>query len=530
MARTKEDTIKNITTEYLRDIDIDNYPDPEQIKGDLLERIHDSFELENSCKDKNNKWKIPQELDGSVIAQIILRLYHVRRLMWSGAKVGINYDLVVYQTEGENEGLYISDKTELRKIIRLYNNKMQTKATEDVIDRLCENAPICKLEDDPDLIAVNNGIFNYRTKELLPFDPKYIFNTKSQVNYVENAQKVIIHNECDNTDWDVDSWMNELSDDAEVIELLWQVLGAIVRPHVPWDKMVCLYNEKGNNGKGTLCQLMRNLCGAENCASISLEAFSQEFMLEELTHSLAVITDENQTKVFIKNTSLLKAVITGDFLKINRKFEKAISSRFRGLIVQCINDFPKFGDKTDSFYRRMLIIPFVKCFTGQERKYIKQDYLNRPEVLEYVLCKVLNSDYDEFINPKVCESMLDIYKGFNDPIRTFLDEVLPQCQWDLVPFSFLYDLYKAWMDKNCPQGQKQSKQTFIKDVRNMVDDYAEWRAPENSIEPRNKMNKPEPMIYEYGLANWQNPHYRGYDIAQICTPYLKSSYKGLQRI
>ena len=68
----------------------------------------------------------------------------------------------------------------------------------------------------------------------------------------------------------------------------------------------------------------------------------------------------------------LKAIITGDPVSMNRKFKKPVSYCFHGLVVQCLNEMPRIRDKSDSFYRRQLFIAFTKCFTGVERKYIKQ--------------------------------------------------------------------------------------------------------------------------------------------------------------
>lgn len=39
------------------------------------------------------------------------------------------------------------------------------------------------------------------------------------------------------------------------------------------------------------------------------------------------------------------------------------------------------------------------------------------------------------------------HKEFNDPVRQFMSEIMPQLQWDFVPFTFLYDLYKEWYKK-----------------------------------------------------------------------------------
>ena len=81
------------------------------------------------------------------------------------------------------------------------------------------------------------------------------------MNYNPNAKNPVIHNPDDGTDWDVESWMADLSDDPEIVNVLWKILGAVIRPNVAWGKAAWLYSESGNNGKGTLCQLMRALCG-----------------------------------------------------------------------------------------------------------------------------------------------------------------------------------------------------------------------------------------------------------------------------
>ena len=97
-----------------------------------------------------------------------------------------------------------------------------------------------------------------------------------------NAKNITIHNDEDGADWDVESWMDTLSDDADVVETLWQILGAIIRPNVAWNKSAWFYAESGNNGMGTLCELMRQLCGEGSYESIKLEDRGKESLLEPL--------------------------------------------------------------------------------------------------------------------------------------------------------------------------------------------------------------------------------------------------------
>lgn len=185
-----------------------------------------------------------------------------------------------------------------------------------------------------------------------------------------------------------------------------------------------------------------------------------------------------------------KAVITGDTIQVNRKFKAPISFKFKGFMVQCLNEMPRVKDKSDSFYRRQLFIPFTKCFTGAERKYIKDDYLKRKEVVEYVMYKVLNMNYYEFDVPEACKTALEEYKEFNDPVRQFMAEIMPELQWDFVPFTFLYDLYKEWYKKYVGKQEVKSLQVFIKDVLNLLKDYPDWDCPDSkkAVRPKNMMD------------------------------------------
>lgn len=520
--------LKRETENYLENLDKDNMPTPEEIEDELLSRFESQLTSELRC----SKRDIPKALPNSVIAEIVMKIHHIKRLVWSETGNNRNYDTVIYQTEGENEGVYVSDFEAFYSIINRYNYNIKIPSVKEVIDILSAKAPKCRRSDNPDLIAVNNGIFDYKKKELIPFTPDIVFTSKSRVNYNPNAVNPIIYNDTDGTNWDVESWMSDLSNNPEIVKLLWQVLSAIIRPNVPWNKVVCMYSEKGNNGKGTLCKLMRNLCGDGNSAAIPFASFADRFMLEQLTHVSAIIADENPTKAFTKEVASLKAIITGDGLSIDRKFKEPITMRFKGLMVQCINDLPKFGDKTESLYRRLLFIPFDKCFTGYERKYIKNDYLNRKEVLEYVLYKVLNSSFYEFDEPLECSLLLEEYKIFSDPIKTFIDEILPKLKWPLVPNEFLYDLYKAWFKENYPTGTIQGKNTFLKDFRNSLADSKDWIVQNTAVPRGDKLKEPELLIEEYNLTKWMNKHYiGGNDSKKKCTINpTASSYKGIVRI
>ena len=523
-------TLANMTKSELLDI--------EKTKARVFEECKAQILLENVNRSKGEKLKMLDELMPGQIADIILKAYDIVCIHSDYGDNSREYDLLaIYQIDGEDKGTYSTERVKFNNLVRKCNYEADSRTIEEVIRILYDKAPIVSPCDVPYLVPVNNGIFNYDTKELMPFDPKYIFLTKSHVNYNPNATNVIIHNPDDNTDWDVESWMRELSSSPDVVELLWQILGAIIRPNVKWNKSAWFYSESGNNGKGTLCELMRQLCGKGAYASVSLSDMSKEFGLESLTHASAIIVDENDVGVYIDKAANLKALITGDILRINRKFKKAVSFRFRGFMVQCLNEMPRIKDKTDSFFRRQLFVPFEKSFTGHERKYIKDDYLHRQEVLEYVMFKVLHEmNYYTLSEPEVCKNALEEYREYNDTIRQFANDILKSATWDLLPDDFLYDLYKSWMDKNQPHGMQEGKTSFLKDFRAVLPHYPEWTTEKGKrYRTGLRMARAEFLIEQYQLTDWMSPLFRGNERVtwqQRCTPtrgQFRDRYYGIIR-
>lgn len=503
-------------------------------------------EIEYRILDEVNRWistvvaddgeKIQRlsYLPNAAIARLMIALEGIKALNYSDGNNAGNYQLGIYQDCGENEGIYVTTEDLFIKVIKKYNFNISVSGIRQVMELLRYTAPVVAVRKYRNLIPVNNGIFDYDTKKLLPFSPDYVFVSKCKVNFNAAATNVVIHNDDDGTDWDVDSWIHELTDDPQVEQLIWQIIGAVIRPNVRWDKVIMPYSTKGNNGKGTLCRLLRNLCGEGNYTSIAINDMSKNFRLAPLLSASAVIVDENNVTGYLDDASTFKALITGDKVQIEAKYKNPVDFRFSGLMVQCVNFLPRVNDKTSSFYRRILMVPFEKCFTGAERKYIKDDYLNRQEVLEYVLCKVLEKipSYYEFDVPDACTRLLDDYKTFNDPVRQFAEEMLPELKWQLVPNKFLYDLFKAWYEENIPSGRVQGKNSFLQEFKDVIAERDDWKATGSSVPTQGYSFGSEPLIIRYNLTKWMNDAYRGTDAAMICTPSMdtiKSSVSGIIR-
>ena len=544
-----DDLLEYATLFYLQGIDTENPPARDTLKYELLtltNRCIDAYNLgkrdPNAPAGAKQRDAYPDQKQGverykrisglhpMQIAVLLYKLHHAVCVCWASVRDEGNYDIGIYQTEGDNMGCYDTSFDGIERLIRRYNKAMSIKdvaETVAVLRAICPRVERCR---DRDLVAVNNGIYDYGNKILMAFDPDFVFTSKSHVNFVDGAKNPVIHNSDDDTDWDVVSWMNELSDDPEIVRLLWEIIGAVIRPNVSWNKSAWFYSTLGNNGKGTLCVLMRNLCGPGAWESIPLKNFSEQFMLEPLTRVSAIITDENDTGTFVDDAAALKCVITHDPFQINRKFKDPRSLLFRGFMVQCVNEMPKLKDKSESMYRRLLVIPFDKRFQGRERKYIKDDYLYRQDVLEYVLYHVLaETDYYELDEPTACVDLLEDYKSFNDPVRQFTEDTLPRFSWDLIPWDWLYRFYEGWYRTYMPSGKIQSKKGFLKDFRQVLEEYPDWTCSDNQVSTSGRMDYPEPLILEYDVKSLMKSGFRGSNLDQLCSPDVPSRARGLLR-
>ena len=341
--------------------------------------------------------------------------------------------------------------------------------------------------------------------------------------------------------WSVDEWIRELANnDPEVEKLFWQIIAALFRPGHAFGKAILLYSPTGSNGKGTFLELLRNLVGVDRVATLSMSDFGKSFLPPSLLNCFAVLSDENRVGDFMRDSSKLKAWVTHDWVPIDVKYGPIVETKGRGLCVFCVNELPSSKDKSESFYRRFVAIPFLKRYVGaDENKAIKDDYVKRREVLEYVVHNALMMDlFNSVTEPAVCNKLLGQIREDNDPVLQFAKEFLPQFVWDFLPRKFVYAVYRAWMHKEVPSGRPVSSKEFHKRLEAYVDDHPScgWVVPLGADgKPKNMRTKgliveEEPLAVEYNLDNWFDIQPVNGSIRNVGTPHnIPISCRGLLR-
>lgn len=474
---------------------------------------------------------IPDKLDFDEVACVLATLFVFRNIRLSSTQKG--YLLGLYVSQGPNMGVYQTERKDIYRLIEPLAPKFKNRDMDDVLDKIERLVPIIGLTTQPHLSPVNNGIFNKETCELLPFSEIYAFTTKIPINYVPKPTNPIITMP-DGDLWDVESWIKDLMEDDESSELIWQVVADTLQPNFSRGKSIWFYSEKGNNGKGTIGEMIKQMVGAGNYASLAVTDFRHEFLKEQLLGVATNISDENDVDVYIDSIRDYKASVTGDDINVNRKYEKPVTFQFHGTNIQMMNGLPKTKDKSDSFYRRLILVPFVKSFTNNgERSYIKQDYVKRRDVLEYVLHRALHMQFEEFLVPKRSKALMAEYKTSNNPVIQYWDEFASEFVWDLVPNQFMYDLYIAWFKRNNPNGKPLARQNFIENILIIAMQDGAWenKTKQNDrVRSSQRMDEDEPLITEWGLTSWMDTTYRGNDLPKLRDFNRKAAYRGLVRI
>lgn len=134
---------------------------------------------------------------------------------------------------------------------------------------------------------------------------------------------------------------------------------------------------------------------------------------------------------------------------VNVKNKQPYRAEFRCTVIQSTNGMPKFKDKTGGTNRRLLIVPFKADFNGlKENPDIKEIYLKDKRVLEYVLNKAINLEFDRFIVPKASQDMMELYKQDNDPVYDFKLSVFDEWGVRKIPKYIVYGFYKEFCNNN----------------------------------------------------------------------------------
>ena len=381
--------------------------------GELHWRLYtagEQWRIENTTiNEKTGKVTVPQ-VPFYVIAKFLLT--HIPII-----KSGSNEDTALLFFYDFSKGIYTSNDDYIKTCIKKIEIRYKLTKLKDVTEDLRANTRFRKPQRLDYLIAVGNGLFNTKTKELEPFDPKHFITAKVDTNY--NIHALTNYELIKNTYFNFDEWLKSIAcNDDEIVTLLWQLINEAVNPNKTRRKIAIMLGN-GTNGKSTFRQMMINLIGGINISVSTPHELQSRFGLFSLEGKICNYGDEVGTKP-LDEMDKLKSISSGESVNYERKNKDVRNYDFKTLLMFNSNEIPPIKDKSDAVLNRLLIIPFNANFEGVKDESIKDEKLNNKIILEYILYTALHLDFDKFIIPEAVKKQLLNYKQENDSVFSFM--------------------------------------------------------------------------------------------------------------
>lgn len=381
--------------------------------GELHWRLYtagEQWRIENTTvNEKTGKVTVPQ-VPFYVIAKFLLT--HIPII-----KSGANEDTALLFFYDFSKGIYTSNDDYIKTCIKKIEIRYKLTKLKDVTEDLRANTRFRKPQRLDYLIAVGNGLFNTKTKELEPFDPKHFITAKVDTNY--NTKALTNYELIKNTYFNFDEWLKSIAcNDDEIVTLLWQLINEAINPNKTRRKIAIMLGN-GTNGKSTFRQMMINLIGDINISVSTPHELQSRFGLTSLEGKICNYGDEVGTKP-LDEMDKLKSISSGESVNYERKNKDVRNYDFKTLLMFNSNEIPPIKDKSDAVLNRLLIIPFKAKFEGVKDESIKDEKLNNKIILEYILYTALHLDFDKFIIPEAVKKQLLNYKQENDSVFSFM--------------------------------------------------------------------------------------------------------------
>lgn len=319
-------------------------------------------------------------------------------------------------------------------------------------------------------VPVNNGLlcldYKHYRPALIDHTPHYFGLTKLPYNYIPEAT--------------CPEWLEFLDDvmrgQTDYMRLLQQWCGYLLRPDLKEHKFLLCVGE-GSNGKTVFFDVVEAMVGSENCSHVGLSQFHRPFTVYAMLGKTANLTNESSSLIEDEGENVMKTLVSGDRTDFERKHKEPVSIRPTAKIMIATNARPRFNDKTQGVWRRILLIPFDRVIADdmQIKDYAERLKKERPGILNWALkgLRALNKN-GGFMMPENSKELLEEYRRDADPARAFLlENYTMSLDGDGTPCAEVFEEYCRYCDTN--KCRPMNNRTFGRHVRRIFPDVKRLR-------------------------------------------------------
>jgi len=236
--------------------------------------------------------------------------------------------------------------------------------------------------------------------------------------------------------------------DQELVQIIQEMFGYLLIDNNNSQKFFLLHG-MGSNGKSVMGDVMIEMLGKDNTASVSLKQMNENFVIANIVDKKANISTENEASF---ETEKLKAITSSDTITIDRKYKSPIEYKSTTKLVFISNTLPNTKDNSHGFYRRLIIIPFNNTVNNDEKDVNLLDKLKGE--LEGILCwsieglhRLISNNY-VFSDSKAIDTLIRDYRYSQDPVLMFFKETIIYVQDNKIPRKEIIVKCIIWVVKN----------------------------------------------------------------------------------
>ena len=352
-------------------------------------------------------------------------------------------------------------------------------------------------EDDENYINLENGLFNLETLELESHTHEVFSTCQLPFSYDKQA-------ECPN----FMDFMDKITvGDNELKSVIQEIMGYVLTHRVDAQKFFIFWSA-GSSGKSTLCDVLVWLAGEENVSSVSLGALNDKFARSQIEGKILNLATENEAKKV--KTALLKQIVGGDIIQIERKGKDPRSYRPHVKCVFAVNNLPKFYENSYGMLRRMLIVSFPALFTDNPNPNNPNEFQRIPnfqEKLKAELAGIFNFAMDGykrlrdnnfvFTNSKCSDDIMKSYTQQCSPVQEFTQECLTKAEGKKMFKKDLYVKFREWCKDNDLDNPFDNIRGFLAEIQKQ---FSHFNLPYDDTNSNGKPYKSNGQAYIRGVA------------------------------
>lgn len=320
--------------------------------------------------------------------------------------------------------------------------------------RMLIQKPVQEINCNPYIINLRNGLYNVLDDSFKPHTPAYISTVQIGASYEPGA-------ECPRF---MEFLQNTVHD--EEIPLIQEIFGYLLIPVNKAQKSFVFVGAP-NAGKSTLLSVAQEiLLGSENVSNIPWQSLGDRFNKAELFGKLANIFADLPSRS-IDDNGMFKALTGEDFITAERKNKDPFTFRPYARFLFSCNEIPRnYGDRSEGFYRRLIIIRFGHPVPKDKRDpNLRERFMaERNGILMWAmdgLKRLIASGY-VFTETEATQEELRRYKVESNSALLFVDECCVLDAEAEYPREELFQYYRDYCNKNGLKAMSQA--SFNKDV------------------------------------------------------------------